>query len=134
MPTSASRVHVQEVGDVTIVKFRGPRIIDEPNIQKIGEELFRLVDVLDRRNILIDFSNINYLSSAAIGKLLTLNKKLQAVGGKLVLCNLDPNVREVLVVARVRAMEVRDWNPVDDPGAELGGVWKRSQDAESIQD
>jgi anti-sigma B factor antagonist len=131
MPTSASRIHVQEIGDVTVVKFRGPRIIDEPNIQKIGEELFRLVDVLDRRNILIDFSNINYLSSAAIGKLLTLNKKLQAVGGKLVLCNLDPNVREVLVIARVRAFEIRDWNPVDDPVAELDGVWRRPNSPEN---
>jgi anti-sigma B factor antagonist len=124
MPTSASRIHVQEVGNVTVVTFRDRRIIDEPNIQKIGEEFFRLVDVLGRRNILIDFSNISYLSSAAIGKLLTLNKKVQAAGGKLVLCNLEPNVHEVLVVARVRALEVREWNPADDPCAELGGVWQ----------
>ena len=105
MTTPASRIHIQEIGDVTVVTFRDRRIIDEPNIQKIGEELFRLVDVLNRRNILIDFSNINYLSSAAIGKLITLNKKIQAAGGKLVLCNLDPNVHEVLLVARVRVLQ-----------------------------
>jgi anti-sigma B factor antagonist len=133
MPTPASRIHIQHIGDVTVVTFRDRRIIDEPNIQKIGEELFGLVDMLDCRKILTDFSNINYLSSAAIGKLLTLNKKVKAAGGKLVLCNLEPNVHEVLMVARVRALEVRDWNPVDDPGAELGGAWRRSETPESSE-
>jgi anti-sigma B factor antagonist len=133
MPTPSRRTRVQDIGDVTVVSFRDCRIIDEPNIQKIGEELFSLVDVLGRRNILIDFSKISYLSSAAIGKLLTLNKKVQAAGGKLVLCNMAPNVHEILVIARVRALDVRDWNPAEDPGAELGGVWRELNLPENIQ-
>jgi hypothetical protein len=52
---------------------------------------------------------------------------VKAVGGKLVLCNLESNVHEVLVIARVRALEIRDWNRGDDPSAELNGAWRRAE-------
>ena len=41
----------------------------------IGEQLFSLVDELGRRKILLNFGNVEFLSSAALGKLITLNKQ-----------------------------------------------------------
>ena len=67
----------------------------------IGEQLFSLVDDLGRRKLLLNFGNVEYLSSAALSKLITLNKKLQQVGGKLILCNIDANIREVFEITRL---------------------------------
>src|SRR6266853_1975158 len=80
------RLEVEDIGEVTVVNFTDKKILDEQNIQVIGEQLFSLVDELGRRKILLNFSNVEYLSSAALGKFITLNKKVQASGGKLVLC------------------------------------------------
>jgi anti-sigma B factor antagonist len=41
------------------------------------------------------------MSSAALGKLITLNKKVQAAGGKLILCNIDPQIREVFEITKL---------------------------------
>ena len=75
------RLEVEDIGDVTVINFVDRKILDEQNIQVIGEQLFGLVDQDGRRKLLLNFGNVEYLSSAALGKLITLNKKLQAAGG-----------------------------------------------------
>ncbi len=95
------RLQVEDVGDVTVVNFIDKKILDEQNIQMIGEELFRLVDEFGRRKIVLDFKHVDFLSSAALGKLITLNRKVQAVRGKLVLCGITKEIREVFEITKL---------------------------------
>lgn len=94
------RIETEEVGDVTIVKFLDKRILDEQNIQLIGDQLFSLVDDEGKGKLLLDFSNVDYLSSAALGKLITLNKKLLN-RGQLKLCNIKPEIYEVFEITKL---------------------------------
>lgn len=100
-PTRRRRLEVEPIGDITVVNFVDRKILDEQNIQIIGEQLFSLVDEENRRKILLNFSNVEYLSSAALGKLITLNKKLQQAGGKLILCNIDAQIYEVFEITKL---------------------------------
>ncbi len=95
------RLEVEQIGDVTVVNFIDRKILDEQNIQIIGEELFRLVDEEGCRKLLLNFGNVEFLSSAALGKLITLNKKLQASKGRLILCNIDPQIHEVFEITKL---------------------------------
>ena len=95
------RLEVEDIGDVTVVNFTDRKILDEQNIQLIGEQLFNLVDQGNRHKILLNFSNVEYLSSAALGKLITLNKKVQNVKGRLILCNIDPQIYEVFEITKL---------------------------------
>jgi len=95
------RLEVEQIGDVTVVNFVDRKILDEQNIQILGDQLFSLVDHDGLRKLLLNFGNVEYLSSAALGKLITLNKKLQGVGGRLVLCNIDPQIYEVFEITRL---------------------------------
>src|SRR5205809_7518190 len=85
------RLEVEDIGGVTVVSFTDKKILDEQNIQIIGEQLFSLVDEQGKKKLLLNFGNVEYMSSAALGKLVTLYKKTQAAGGKLVLCNIHPD-------------------------------------------
>jgi anti-sigma B factor antagonist len=98
------RVETQEINGVTVVNFIDRKILDEQNIQKIGDDLFHLVDGENRKKILLNFGNVEYLSSAALGKFITLNKKVQAAGGKLILCNIDPNIYEVFEITKLNKL------------------------------
>jgi anti-sigma B factor antagonist len=49
--------------------------------------------------LLVDLSDIQYVSSAGLRVFLMLAKKLQKSGGKLVLCNMSTGVREVFDIA-----------------------------------
>lgn len=100
-PPRRRRLEVEDIGDVTVVNFVDKRILDEQNIQIIGEQLFSLVDEVGRRKVLLNFGNVEFLSSAALGKLIALHKKLQQVGGRLILCNIDPEIYEVFEITRL---------------------------------
>ena len=44
MSTGQRRIDIEEVGDVTVAKFVDKKILDEANIQAIGNHLFALID------------------------------------------------------------------------------------------
>ena len=103
-PTRRRRLEVEHIGDVTVVNFVDRKILDEQNIQIIGEQLFSLVDEEGWRKILLNFGNVEYLSSAALGKFITLNKKVQGAGGKLVMCNINEDIFEVFEITKLNKL------------------------------
>ncbi|NQT11563.1 MAG: STAS domain-containing protein [Planctomycetes bacterium] len=96
------RLEVSEVGDVTVVHFRDQRIIDDLAIQETGQELVQLVeDEAGRKKLLLNFSEVGFMSSAALGKLITVNKKMKAQGGTVRMCNIRPDILEVFAITRL---------------------------------
>ena len=98
------RLEVEDVGEVTKVKLVDTKILDKQNIQIIGEQLFSLVDEYGLRKVVLNLQNVEYLSSAAIGKMITLDKKLFSVGGRLVLCCIDPQIYEVFKTTKLNKL------------------------------
>lgn len=98
------RITVEDVGDVAVVQFVDKKILDEQNIQMIGDDLFRLVDELGRRKLLLNFSNVDFMSSAALGKLIRLHQRMSQVGGKLVLCNISKDIMTVFTLTKLDKM------------------------------
>jgi anti-sigma B factor antagonist len=94
--TAHRRLQTTEVGDVTVVRFVDRRLLEEATIQEVGRELFRLVEVEKCLQLLLNFSSVEFLSSAALGKLITLGKKIKSAGGKLVLSNIRPEIYDAL--------------------------------------
>lgn len=101
---SNRRIDIEEVGDVTVAKFVDKKILDETNIQIIGNQLFGLVDEDGRKKIILDFSNVEYLSSAALGKLITMDKKVKAAKGVLRLCSVRPEIYEVFAITKLNKL------------------------------
>jgi anti-sigma B factor antagonist len=109
MATGQRRLDIEEINDVTIARFIDKKILDEGNIQIIGNQLFGMIDTDGRRKIVLDFTNVEYLSSAALGQLITLEKKVKAAKGKLRLCNIRPDIYEVFVITRLNKLfDIRD--------------------------
>lgn len=102
------RLEVAEMGDVTVVRFVDRKLLDEANVQEAARELFRLVDVEQRSHLLLNFSTVDFLSSAALGKLITLEKKVRAQGGKLMLSNIRPEIYDIFTLTTLnRLFDIR---------------------------
>lgn len=101
MSAGQRRLDIETIGDITVAKFIDKKILDETNIQIIGNQLFGLIEEDNRKRIILDFSNVEYLSSAALGKLITLDKKAKAAGGKLRLCSIRPDIYEVFAITKL---------------------------------
>ena len=103
------RLEVNEVGDVTVVRFCDRKIIDDINIQELGQELFGLIEQDNRGKLLLNFSSVDFLSSAALGKLITLDKKVKAHGGAMKLSNIRPEIYEVFAITKLnRLFDIQD--------------------------
>ncbi len=93
---------VQPIEKFTVVEFKTASLMDPMILEEIGQELYRLVDEEDRRRLILDFEKVQYLSSQAIGIVLTLNKKLSALkNSKFVLCGVGPKLMELLKITRL---------------------------------
>ena len=101
--STLNRIDVSDVGDVSVVQFRDRKILDESNIQEMGQELFELVDQ-NRSKVLLNFMNVEFLSSAALGKLITLDKKIKTATGQLKLSNIRPEIYEVFAITRLNKL------------------------------
>jgi len=93
-------LRVTRQNDVGVVGFRTSRILDQSNVQQLGEELDELLDKHRLSKIVINFHNVHYMSSAVMGKLVGLLKKIKGAGGQLKLSNIPPNIYEIFEIMR----------------------------------
>ena len=108
MVKTERRLDVNDVGDVSVVRFRDKTIMEDPGIQEIGRELFGLVESDNRKKVLLDFTGVSFMSSAALGKLVTLYKKSHTNGSDLKLCGIRPEVVDIFAVTRLdRLFDIR---------------------------
>ena len=95
------RVKAATEEGITTVTIVDSTLIDSEVVRDLGEELYSLVDELGHRKIILDCSNVAYISSAALNKLIILEKKVAGADGQLVLCGLTPAVSDVFAVTRL---------------------------------
>lgn len=101
MATGSSRLRVKHERDITQIEFVDRNILDEANIQQIGEEIGALIDSAPNPKLLINFASVDHLSSAALGTLITINNKMRARKGQLRLANIDPQIYEVFKITKL---------------------------------
>lgn len=104
MASEQSRLRVKKEGGVTHVEFLDRNILDEANIQKIGDEVLELIEAESEPKLLITFSNVDHLSSAALGTLITIHNKVKNAGGQLRLADIDPQIYEVFAITRLNML------------------------------
>ncbi|MCU0717704.1 STAS domain-containing protein [Pirellulaceae bacterium SH501] len=95
------RISVTEEDGVSIVRFVDKKIVDSGSIEQLGEELNALVTVEKRANILLNFDGVDFLSSAALNKLISLNTKVKGIAGRLKLSNLRAEIKEVFKITKL---------------------------------
>ena len=98
------RIEVSEVGDATVVRFVDHKILDEATIQELGAELISLVEKENYKKIILNFENVEFLSSAALGKLITMEKKSKSAGAALRLSNIRPEIYEVFAITKLNKL------------------------------
>ncbi len=101
MAERPARVKVKHVDGVSIVEFADRKILDELCIIEIQEELTELLESRTSGHLLLSFKNVEHLSSAALGMLITLKKKVESDQGKLKLSDINPQIYEVFKITRL---------------------------------
>ena len=65
-------------------------------MEELGQSLFQLIDQYGYRQVALDLTQTSFVTSAVLGKLITLHRRLHRADGRLVLCGLQQPVETVM--------------------------------------
>jgi len=95
------RISVEYGKNATIVGFTDEKILEETDIQALRESIMSVVEQAERINLVLDFGNVRFLSSAVLGLLIRISKRIYERDGQLKLCNIDPKIYEIFKITRL---------------------------------
>ena len=100
---SSRHLQITRHDDVSVIRFLHQKLVgDLP--EQLGEELYGLAAQEDCTKILLNLSDVNFLASDMLGKVVGLNKRMKQKGGTLTLCEVCPSIRQVITITKVDAV------------------------------
>ena len=93
MPESI--LQIDESDGVSLVNFPPRTELSSEVVERVGPELYALVEGEERRNVVVNFENLTFLSSQGIGVLLTLRLKAARTGSEIVLASVPTQFDEI---------------------------------------
>lgn len=92
---------VENHGAAILARFTRPQLSEEDNIEQMARELTTLIDHFQCQQLAISLALVEYMTSAALGKLIMIHRKLHRREGKLVVCDITAGVAEILKTSRL---------------------------------
>ncbi|MDD5134510.1 MAG: STAS domain-containing protein [Phycisphaerae bacterium] len=93
------RISVYYAQNTTIVTLTDEKLLEDEDIKALEDSVMPLID--GAVNIVIDFSNVQFLSSAVLGLLIRISKKVNENKGRLKLCCINPKIFEIFKITRL---------------------------------
>jgi anti-sigma B factor antagonist len=93
--STAERIESREIDGVRVLRFADRRLYDDFTVRQVGDALADAMPTAPGSRLVLDFSQVDEVSSSMIGKLLLVLRRMDAAKGKLRLCELSPSVRGV---------------------------------------
>jgi anti-sigma B factor antagonist len=89
----------REIKGIYLLALKGRLVLGEESsgLRTMTENLL----LSGATQIVVNLEHVNYVDSAGLGALIELHRKTKASGGSLKLCNLRPNLRQALEIARL---------------------------------
>jgi anti-anti-sigma factor len=101
-PTGHYPPKVEQSGNVRIITFAADTVRDVGNV--LARELQGRTGGLGEGHLLLDFTNVGYITSVELGALVRLHQEVKARGGRLTLFNLSAEVYEVFTTTRLQTL------------------------------
>ena len=101
MEPVSPKISVEYAGQATIIAFTEEKILEEKDIQVLEKSIMGVIEQTGGLNLVLDFSNVKFLSSAVLGLLIKLSKRIYEQDGQLRLCGINPKIYEIFRITRL---------------------------------
>ncbi|MFZ2146535.1 MAG: STAS domain-containing protein [Sedimentisphaerales bacterium] len=96
------RISVEYAEKATIVGFTDEKILEERDIKALQDSIMSVIESASGGiNLILDFGNVQFLSSTVLGLLIRLSKRIYEHDGQLRLCNINPKIYEIFKITRL---------------------------------
>jgi anti-sigma B factor antagonist len=86
------------MGEILVVFIDTERLLDGPAIDVCLREIVAVLEKSEGNYVLLHFGRVTFMSSAALGMLIRVNKKCAEFKIMLKLCNIAPDIRQVFKI------------------------------------
>ena len=97
-------VSVEKVRDVTLVRFTEGSILDVEHIEQIAQQLYHLAKNPARKKIVLNFSEVQFMSSQALGVMVTFRKRVVNNQARAAVCSMRPELRQLFKITRLESL------------------------------
>lgn len=98
---SPKYLRISQQQDAVIVDVGVSLLTEEVNIEQFGHELFALVEQFGCRKLVVNMGTVQLVTSAGLGKMITLHRKMHRHKGQVIFCHLTKPVEDVLETSRL---------------------------------
>ena len=95
------RISVEYAENATVVTFTEEKILEDKDIQSLQDSIMSVIEQTEQIDLILDFCNVQFLSSAVLGLLIRVSKKIYERQGQLGLCNINPKIYEIFKITRL---------------------------------
>lgn len=95
------KINVENGTDVTIVTFEEENILEDQQIRKLERALLPVIRDNQNKRLVLNFVKVKFMSSAFLGLLVKVHKRVIEAGGSLQLFNLDPKIQKVFEITQL---------------------------------
>lgn len=95
------KIIVNYAENATMVVFTDEKILEDKDIKALQESIMSVIEQARGIKLILDFCNVRYLSSAVLGLLIRISKKVYEQDGRLKLCNINPKIYEIFKITRL---------------------------------
>ena len=95
-------LEMHEDEDLLVVSFVDRKITDDKRITQIDADLQEATSLAGNGRLLVDFTGLNFMSSAMIGALLRFQKKCDGESINVKFCNISAPVHEIFQVMKLK--------------------------------
>jgi anti-anti-sigma factor len=100
MRTQKTKILANVTGEQGVIYFLGSTVRDLSDVQKIVDEIEGVAYNSKIKLLVINFSRVTQLTSAFLGRLITLNRSLKQAGITLRLCSMTPQIEEAFRICK----------------------------------
>ena len=92
---------IQRHGEVTVVTITTASLLDTHQLDDVSDELNRVVYDMGRCRLILDFTQVKYMSSYALSALLRLDGSVKQANGRLICCGVAKTLLESFRIANL---------------------------------
>jgi anti-sigma B factor antagonist len=101
MDQAQPKIGVEYAKNATIATLTDERILEEFDVQSLENSIMPLIESTSGINLVMDFGNVKFLTSAVLGLLIRVSKKIYESGGQLKLCGINPQIFKIFKITRL---------------------------------
>ena len=84
---------------IKLIAFSGQ--LDETNVDSEAKKIYQVIEEMTQPNLILDFSNLEYMNSKSIGYVTDWYSQVTKRGGRMVILDPRPNILDILKVVGI---------------------------------